>query len=172
MKKKRKAPRPKAIDLVVRQSGKRRIITRAEGLLTHSPTGASFRGFDQDGNPAVADFPEWHPTTAGRPAKTAQEHMTAVLKNYLSVVGLDVGSREVAEEIEGRSFRTLTRAREAASKHIRIGLVCTFPDGRRLAVAFMHDGHDRGDERAGPAWVMWDGDEAAQFVANVRVEPE
>lgn len=163
---KRKQPRPKAVDLLVRAHGSGKTVANAEGLLTPSPDGATFRGFDQQGEPAVASFHGWSQATAGRPKRRARDEMTTVLRNYLAVHEYNETSRERAEELDGRPPRTLARHRAAAIPFVRMGFVLEMTDGRQLAVALMHDRRDRGRETRGPAWVLWSDGESAEFVAD------
>lgn len=98
--------------------------------------------------------------------------MTAILRNYLAVDKHDERSRERAESLEGRQYRTLARDREAAMPYVRLGFVLTLDGGRKLAVALMHDDQGRGLEKSGPAWVLWSNGTQAEFVADFRMTEE
>lgn len=173
----KKQPKTKLAALQIHMAGSSRPILQAEGTLSATATGAAFRGFWEESpdcalTPAIASFPGWTLPTAGRPGKTARDRMTAILRNYLAVDKHDERSRERAESLEGRQYRTLARDREAAMPYVRLGFVLTLDGGRKLAVALMHDDQDRGLEKSGPAWVLWSNGRQAEFVADFRMTEE
>jgi hypothetical protein len=170
----KKPPKTKLAALQIRMAGSSRPILQAEGTLSATAAGAAFRGFWEESphgalTPAIASFPGWALPTAGRPGKTARDRMTVILRNYLAVDKHDERSRERAESLEGRQYRTLARDREAAMPYVRLGFVLTIEDGRKVAVALMHDGEGRGLEKSGPAWILWAGGRQAEFIADFRM---
>lgn len=170
----KRTPKPKLVELQVRLSGSTQPVAKAEGVLSAGADGAIFTGFweEPDGSRSAgvhATFPGWVMRTAGRPRKTGRDRMTGILRNYLAVEKHGTRNREIAEQLENREPRTMKRDREGAMKYIREGFVVTLDDGRKLAVALMHDGQNRGRERIGPAWTLWGGEEHAEFVADFRM---
>lgn len=141
------------------------------GIAQTSKDGTSVVGDGRDGTIWRFETTENFLRGTGRPSNTATKNMTIVLKNILDQYQLGKYSRNRAEELAGRPVRNLQRAnkaRLAGGGQIRQRGIYRLNDGRLLAVLWMHDDHNRGNELSGPAWVMTSGEKFAKFISDAR----
>lgn len=173
----------KSVEVQIRHDGK--TIAKLDGTAHDTESGVVFVGVDPDNldnNPTKIKFPLWRLNKAGQPKRSAQKNMTLILQNHLVMknrgVKWSLAPGFWEKPVDGG---TIARAKASAKPHIRF-VITTEVDGRILAIAFMHDDNRRempdfsggtlNSDVSGPAWVMLDGDEMAEFVSNVELKTQ